>query len=195
MIFLPFVIALFVFMYHYERNGDPLAIGDAGQRILWGICFGASAALMSFPNMHWLAIGWLAVGALIEIFIPHAFAQNMGDRTITWQQMGTWTKYWPGLWLEPFLSKMGYTTQDFLGMLTVGLLRGITVFVPTLFLGLSIVGVLFATALATIWQPLSYWVGYRTPFTLWTNTANSSTWGELYIGIGWALALAGVLWL
>ena len=203
MIFLPFIIALFVFAYHYERNGDPLTIGNTLERLFWAVCFGLGAALLSSPHFHYYALGWLTVGALLEIYIPHGFAQNMGDRTQTWDAMPritvfgsvTLPKWWPAIWMAPFKDKLGFTTQDFLGMGTVGLIRGLIVFAPTLFLGCSLVGVLFATALATIWQPLSYWVGYRTPFTLWTNTANSSTWGEFYVPIGWALALAGLLWL
>ena len=202
MIFLPFIIVLFVFAYHYERNGNPWAIGDTLERLFWAVCFGLGAALLSFPHFHYYAIGWLAVGALFGIYIPHAFAQNMGDRTQTWDAMPSITifgsvtapKWWPAIWMAPFKDKLGFTMQDFLGMGSAGLIRGIIVFVPTLFLGCSLAGVLFATALTTIWQPLSYWLGYRTPFTLWTNAANSSTWGEFYVPIGWALALAGLLW-
>ena len=69
------------------------------------------------------------------------------------------------------------------------------VFGPTLFLGFSIAGVLSAMVLNTLWQPLSYYIGWYVPFTLFGNPARSANWGEFGIGIGWALALAGLVWL
>jgi hypothetical protein len=188
------VSSLFVLAYHYERNGNPYALGNTIERTLWATSFGLGAAVMPAPTFHWGVILWLIVGALIEISIPHAFAQNMGRWNASWESQGL-AKYWPGYFVSLIVPDTNRTLRDILGMGCTGLLRGVIVFVPTLFLHCSIVGVLSATVLTMMMQPLCYWVGWYTPVTLWSNAAKSSQWGEFYIGIGWAIALAMLLWL
>lgn len=177
------VQCLFVFMYHYERNGNPVSLGDTAERILWALSFSVGYGLI-----HW-DLGIMAlyfVGQLIAIYIPHAFAQQMGRRLITWPQMGPWTKYWPG-W--PFMWVKDETIQDFGGMAVVGLLRGLVVFIPPIFLGASLWGAVIAIIITEYWQPCAYYLGWKVPFTLWGNTARSAQWGEFFVPIGWAAAL------
>ena len=125
MIVLPFIIALFVFAYHYERNGNPEAIGNTLERVLLAITFGIGAAFLSFPDLRFHALIWLTIGSLLEIYIPHAFAQNMGNRTQTWDAMPRITvfgsvtipKWWPAIWMSSFKDKLGFSTQDFFCLL------------------------------------------------------------------------------
>ena len=133
------ITALFVFMYHYERNGNPWAIGDTFERLLWAFVFAMGWPILGFahgsPPIIWIAT-MVFVGQFIAILIPHAFAQNAGFRTITWAQQ-PWTKWWPG---AAFYYVKNYFVQDFFGMMCVGLLRGCIVFLPTIALGASWMG-------------------------------------------------------
>lgn len=183
------VTALFVFLYHYERNGNPWAIGDTFERLIWAFVFAMGCPILGFVHASPAILGiaaWLFVGQFIAILIPHAFAQQAGHRTTPWTQMGTWTKWWPG---APFVELTDYPLQDFLGMMCVGALRGAIVFLPTILLGAPVAGALLAALMTAWWQPMAYWVGYKVPWSIWTNTANSSTWGEFFVPIGWAVAL------
>ena len=189
-----FVTALLVFSYHYERNGNPWNLGDFGCRCLWVLSVVIGYTALHYDNIHPLAVIWMGASAFLQLMVPHAFAQNMGNRTQTWEQMPritlvgsiTLPKWWPGalfIWVKNF------AIQDFLGMASVGFWRGLVVFGPPMALGFSAVYCAAAIAITTIWQPVSYWVGYRIPYSIWTNAANSSTWGEFGIGIGWSIAL------
>ncbi len=189
------VVAFFTFMYHYERNGNPLAIGDTFERIGWALSFSLGYGILFQHAMNiWVAVSYF-VGSLLAIYVPHGFAQNAGHRAQTWKEMPdivvigsiTAPKWWPGflfLWVKNF------AVQDFLGMASVGLIRGALVFLPPIAIGASVWGAVIATIITMLWQPISYWAGYKVPFTVWTNTAYSSTWGEFFVPIGWAIALA-----
>ena len=199
------VVALYVFSYHYERNGNPINGGDFLSRIFWSIGFTLGYFLLGGWKLDLLLAVWMFLGGFLEILIPHGFAQNMGKRTQTWDEMPsiplftvfgkalTLPKWWPALWMAPFKNKLSFTWQDLLGMGTVGFMRGAIVFAPCVALGLGLLPVIAAILITAFWQPFAYWVGNRTPFNIWTNTANSSTWGEFYIGIGWALAVLVVV--
>lgn len=182
------ITALFVFIYHYERNGNPWAIGDTFERLIWAFVFAMGCPILSFVHGAPPILGIAAVffvAQFIAILIPHAFAQNAGHRTITWAQQ-PWTKWWPG---AAFYYVKNYFVQDYCGMMCTGLLRGAIVFLPTIFLGASPIGAVLATVITMFWQPTAYWLGYKVPWSIWTNTANSSTWGEFFVPIGWAIAL------
>jgi hypothetical protein len=182
------IVALFVFAYHYERNGNPWNFGDFVSRLAWSAAFGTGYVCLTFPQTNWFLGLWFIVGAFLEILIPHAFAQRMGHRTDSWTTLPV-SKWWPAYWFKPFLATTSALEQDFLGMSMVGFIRGFIVFFPPYLIGFTSNCVL-PICIVLLWQPVSYVVGYQTPWTLWTNTAKSSTWGEFYIGIGWALALA-----
>lgn len=183
------ITAFFVFMYHYERNGNPWPIGDTFERLLWALVFALGCPILGWvhgaPPIPSIAAMFF-VTQFIAMLIPHAFAQNAGFRVITWAQQ-PWTKWWPG---AAFYYVKNFFAQDFLGMMCVGALRGAIVFLPTIALGASPVGAIAAAVTTMLWQPCAYWLGYRTPWTMWTNTANSSRWGEFFVPIGWAVALA-----
>ena len=139
------------------------------------------------PDIDWLLAGLFAVLSFIAILIPHAFAQRMGKRTDSWETL-PWSKWWPVFWMKPVLRYLTNLDQDFIGMSVVGLLRGLIVFIPPYLLGWTHSSVV-SVMLTMLWQPMSYVVGWHTPWTLWTNPARSAQWGEFYIGIGWAIAL------
>lgn len=181
-------IPLLVFAYHYERNGDPANIGDFLSRTIWSFAVMVAYTMDALDDFNAYVAGWMIFGSFIAIVIPHAFAQRMGNRTDAWTDL-FWTKWWPAYWLKPLLNTLSPIDQDFIGMASVGLLRGAAVFLPTVFFGYSAFLAITAMLLTAAWQPWSYYVGYKIPWNLWTNAANSSQWGEFGIGIGWAIAL------
>jgi hypothetical protein len=202
------IIALFVFMYHYERNGNPWNSGDFIARILWGLTFGAGYGVLSFHSFHLGLYIWLCVAGFLELLIPHGFAMNMGRWAQPWSLMPaikvlTWKgkdimvpKCWPAIFLPQFdqagwdaLPMWKRTALDFGGMGLVGLYRGILGFVPAVLFGLSWHGAALGVLVTMLGQPISYFVGKYTPWTIWTNAAYSSQWGEFYVPIAWALAL------
>jgi hypothetical protein len=197
------VVALFVFMYHYERNGDPFNTGDFWARVLWGLSFALGVYALSWPVTNFWALGWYVVGQFIAMLIPHAFAMNAGKRTQAWidmprlQFIGTITlpKYWPAFWLKPFLPYLSNTQQDLIGMATVGLLRGLIVFMPPVALGAPLVPSLAGWLFTMAWQPLAYLAGRFTPMAWFLNTPYSAMWGEFYTPIGWAFSVGLAVWL
>lgn len=188
------VAALFVFAYHYERNGNPIAWGQLFSRVFWSAAFAVGYVALAVPDVSWLTAGWFFIGSFIAILVPHAWAQNMGS----WP---TPQKRWPGFFL-PTLTQMQWvdmgpalrTLYDFAGMFSVGLVRGLIVFAPLLFLGAGFISVLAAVFVTAISQPLSYLIGYQIPFNMWNNKPKSSEWGEFLVGLGWLAALSTYLW-
>lgn len=138
------VAALFVFAYHYERNGNPIAWGQLFSRVFWAASFAFGYIALATPDISWFSVGWLFIGSFIAILVPHAWVQNMGS----WP---TPQKRWPGFFL-PTLTQMQWvdmgpalrTLYDFAGMFSVGLVRGLIVFAPLLFLGAGFISVLAA---------------------------------------------------
>jgi hypothetical protein len=196
-----FTTIIFVFVYHYERNGNPLPVGDTLQRLAWAFSFAAGYLMFTIPHQSIFLFGWYVIGSFIAIVaIPHAFAQNMGNRSQTWAQMPpiplflglTVPKWWPGFpvaYISAPTEVQLFFRQDFFGMMCTGFLRGVIVFIPTLWFGGNFIGSIAATAITTVWQPFAYWLGFKIPFILWDNAANSSEWGEFLVPVGWALAL------
>ena len=187
---LALVVPFFIFMYHWERNGNPLNLGDFGSRCLWSASMVVGYIVLSLSAGNTALIyGVFLLGlGFAEILIPHGFAMNMGRRTGPYSVCtGAWYKYWPAL---PFLWIKNYTVQDVVGMASTGLLRGLAVFLPALFFGYSLLGVMAATILTSLWQAGAYYVGWYIPFSLPTTPARTATWGEFLVGAGWALALA-----
>lgn len=194
------VIALLVFSYHYERNGNPWNFGETVSRILWACALAASYALLTMPIIYWRAPAMIPF-AFLEILIPHAFAQRMGSRIDDWKTLQpislgtifghalTVPKWWPAYWMKGFMDKLTFIQQDIIGMASTGCLRGILVFLPLIPLGLSIYAALAAAILQGITQPVSYLIGRCTPFAAFGNPPKSVEWGEFYIGIGWAVSL------
>lgn len=197
------VTAAFVFAYHYERNGIPWKVGDLVSRLIWAITFGLGYILLSVQNIDFRLLGVYIAGAFVEILIPHAFAQNMGRFGRPWT-LGAgnvalpWSKYWPGSWLPHDYSLTEWQALsgtfkfwlDFLGMTSTAILRGIVVFFPAVYFGVSWTQALVAAGITALWQPLSYAIGWHVPLNWFGNTKDDATWGEFFVGIGWAIALA-----
>lgn len=186
---LPLVVALFVFAYHYERNGDPLSLGTVFSRFFWGLSFSIGYTALDIPNFSlWIALLFVVTG-YINLLIPHAWAQNMG-------RWATPQRRWPGFYL-PLLTNDAWTVlkpwkraaYDALGMLGVGFFRGLVVFVPPVAFGAHMGAALLAILLTAIGQPICYLIGNHVPLSIWGNVKNSATWGEFLIGISWALSL------
>ena len=197
-----FVTALFVWVYHYLRNGNnPFNVqyGDVAARLMWSGAFALGYLVLSGNTYHGYTTLWFIVAAYVQLLIPHAFCMNMGRWEVPWSAQ-PFIRYWPGAWLPQYsqtdwhnLEPSKRTRLDFLGMLSVGLLRGVIVFAPTLFLGHTGVSVLFATVLTTLLMPFSYLLGLFIPWQLLDNPPRSVAWGEFSVGIVWAVALAALV--
>lgn len=199
------VLALLVFAYHYERNGNPLPEGDFLERLFWALSFSIGFLAINAEQHNFYLSAVLFVTQFIAMLIPHAFAQNMGHRIQAWEQMPriklwgsiTIPKWWPAYWMKLFIDDLSYFEQDFLGMGTVGLLRGLLVFgIPfvlglyfPIFFGINYLIFVICVAISTIWQPIAYTLGPLVPFSIWTNQANTPAWGEFLIPFGWWFCL------
>lgn len=191
------VMCLFVFLYHYERNGNPVAIGDTFERIVWSIGFGIGFLVLNGFDNPALA-GVYSIGGMLEIYVPHAWVQNMG----AW---ATPQKKWPGFFLKDITTwtpnSPAAIRHDFLGMAGVGFFRGLIVFVPPLIMSIwlplhaTVIGSALGWALSTFGQPGAYLLGRYVPFALFTNPPRSAQWGEFLVGVVWGLALACAAWL
>ncbi len=204
-----FCITLLCFFYHYERNGNPLNLGQFASRTFWSLAFALAAFLYSM-NVSVFILCFFT--GFLEILIPHAFGQNMGTLGRPWtlnaqgQYLGLY-KWWPGCWL-PFpktqaefdaTSNWKRTMFDFLGLASTGLVRGLIVFgslCVTHFwmpfglqtFGLDIFHALIGIVGMMIALPVCYLVGRFTPWKIWNNEPGA-TWGEFYTGIAWAIIM------
>jgi hypothetical protein len=188
------VTALFVFAYHYERNGNPLSWGEAFSRLFWGASFALGYIAFSGTSTNYFVALQLGLMQYVAMLVPHAWVQNMGRWSVI-------QKKWPGFflpsdWPSPWVpGSFKATLHDFLGMAGVGFFRGLVVFgvmaLAAWWFGapVTLVGCLLAWVITTLWQPTSYLVGFYVPWTMWDNPAKSATWGEFGVGIGWAAAL------
>lgn len=186
-------LALFVFAYHYERNGDPWKVGDFLSRIFWGVAFAIGYIALMGTESTLLAASLYGLMATVEIFVPHAWVQNMGN----WP---TPQKRWPGFYLKAITTwtpnSEAATLHDFLGMMGVGFFRGFIVFAIPLIISLffpvlsvSVLGALSGWLTTTFGQPTAYLVGRYTPFKKWGNEPYTASWGEFFTGCAWAVAL------
>lgn len=185
------VLALYVFAYHYERNGNPWSFtGDTVPRLLWGTSVAVGYLFLSLPHTNFLAMPWLVVSAFSAVaFVPHGYCMNMG-------RWGTPQKKWPSFFLSaitdadwvamPMWKRTGY---DALSMASIGLIRGLMVFPVLCALGFSAWHVALAVLVQMLWHPFSYFAGFYVPFNIWNNTAKSPTWGEFFVGVGWFLSM------
>lgn len=192
---LPLVIALFVFAYHYERNGNPFSFGEFFSRAFWAGSF--SLGYVALAGVHTNIFLAALYGALsfVAIMVPTSYAQQMGRETAPWS-LSPFKKRWPAFWLPSITqaqwdaySDAKKTRRDFYAVMSSGLFRGAVTFLPAFFLGAPLFQSLIAVGAVTLWQPFSYLAGRFTPFTMWGNSPHSTEWGEFYIGIGWAIAL------
>lgn len=190
-----FVICACVFGYHYERNGNPANFGEFVSRTLWSLIFALSYTSLAAAGVNvYLAAALFVLQFAATAIVPHAWVQNMGN----W---GTVQRKWPGFFLPAnwpatwVPGSFDATLHDFLGMLSVGFIRGAVVF------GLPLLAsiwyhspITWAAWVAAWWctalgQPLAYLLGRHVNSSLWGNAPNSAEWGEFLVGVSWALSL------
>lgn len=201
------VTAMLVFMFHYERNGTPWSLpGTFISRVLWATSFSIGYAILGGMSYGFYVFISLFVSCFVMSFIPHGFAMNMGNRAVTWDNMPPIKvmtlfgkdifvpKWWPALWMKHFKDKLSFFWQDALGMLSVGLLSSLVLFVPLFFLGMPALNVLFATMTMLISYPLCYGIGQKVPLSIFGNTPHSAMWGEFLLSIAFACSLVVLLW-
>ena len=184
-------IAMLVFNYHYLRNGDPfITKSNFITRLLWALGCSAAVLLLELSNFTletWLASIMVFFTSFAAIHVPHANVQNMGRWGVP---QNKWPSFFFGNYTQEQWAAMTRQKKEFsdaLKMGMVGLVRGVIVFVPLLF-AYPVLNVAAAILITAVWQPLSYFVGWRTPWAVFKNQPYSAEWGEFYIGIGWALA-------
>lgn len=187
------VVSMLVFTYHYERNGDPWAWGQLASRLIWALSMSVAYTAVFFPSVSLVACVLMFGTGYAGLMVPHAFAQRAGRRTDLWTDLPN-SKWWPAFWMRPFLPSLSFASQDFIGMMSTGMLRGLIVFAPMVVLGYPLINALVGIFITAFWQPISYAVGYWIPFGLPHTTPNSSEWGEFLVGIGWAVALVFFAW-
>lgn len=189
------VLALFVFTYHYERNGNPVQVSGFISRLIWAGSFALGYLALTLTHTDPLLAFLYALFSLGAIYIPHAWVQNMGD----WPNP---QKRWPGFFL-PNLTQSQWDAMphpqrvrhDFLGMGGVGFFRGLAVFgaplIAAIFLPVQphIFGPLIGWGLTTVGQPMAYLIGKQIPFSFWSNAPKSTEWGEFLVGVSWFVAL------
>lgn len=181
-------IPLLIFGYHYLRNGWPVnklfSFGDFFARMMWCTTF-LGAYFLTTGGFSWLG-ALLFLLCYLEILVPHGIGMDMGrhpEFQNKWPtffikvEQSTW-ELWP-LWKRELV--------DVAQMFVIGLIRGLIVFAPLFFFNLPNLG--WAIATQALWQPASYYLGYRIPYQVLRNAANSSEWGEFLVGIGWAVSL------
>ncbi|MDE2097904.1 MAG: hypothetical protein KGL39_11695 [Patescibacteria group bacterium] len=187
--------AVYVFSYHYQRNGYPLKTDEFLSRAFWSLSYALGVLFISAPSVNlWFVVYSLTAG-FVAILVPHEAYMNMG-------RWPTPQRQWPAFFL-PLHTQAKWDTltpskklrNDIIGMGAVGLWRGLIAFAAGPLVGLSSIGVLSAMVLTTVWQPFAYWVGWKIPVGWFNNTPKSAMWGEFLIGVGWALAVALATWL
>jgi hypothetical protein len=194
-ILLPLVIALFVFAYHYERNGNPLSFGEFFSRAFWAGSFSLGYVALAGASTNIFLAALYGALTFAAILVPSSFAEQMGREAAPWS-LSPLSKRWPAFWMPSYTQAQWSTFTgakktriDFYGILSAGVLRGSVVFLPSIALGAPVFQSVIAAAAVALWQPFAYLAGRFTPFRMWDNSPYSTEWGEFYIGIGWALAL------
>lgn len=189
------VIALFIFTYHYERNGNPWGVGDTMCRIIWAASVVVGYLFLSIADINWAAAAWILPGSFMAILVPHGFCMNMGRWAVPWSVLPL-SKKWPGLWLPSYtqeeysaLPQSKKTRLDILGMLSVGAIRGVLVFSPLMCVRQSLVSVLGAALVVSLSQPAGYYLSWFMPVSGLNCHAHSAEWGEVFVAIGWAVSL------
>lgn len=189
-----FVVAFFIFSYHFLRNGYPWkAYGTTVARVIWALSFTIGYALLALPSPDVITGGLFAALQFLAMLIPHAAFQNMG----TWPTpQKSWTAFFlPTKTIAEWsaMSPFAKTRYDFWGMLSVGVTRAIIVFgVSTavlVFTGGETLLAVPAAIVAAVSQPVAYLVGKYVPFSIWNTPAKSSAWGEIGVAVSWAISL------
>lgn len=185
---LPIVMVLFVWYYHWVRNGLIFSLPSFVSRLLWAVTVVVGYFMLGGTSFVDASI--MLLGVLITNYIPHGFAMTVGQRVMDWRNMpripfiGSWTlpKAWPAIWLLPLMSGLNYTEQDLVGMTIVGLMRGILSFAFT--------GDFAACAIITAGHTLSYYAGNKFPLSVKGVDAKTAGWGEVFVAVLWAIAVA-----
>jgi hypothetical protein len=160
---------------------------------LWCSAFIIGHVVFAFSDCDAGEVIVLFVAQFVAILIPHGFAMRMGNRAEEWTNLDL-RRYWPGAWVLKVGIK-DHLLQDFLGMMSVGLLRGAAVYLPMLFFNYTEISLILAAVLAGFLQPLFYFIGSKIPVASLGNHKQSTEWGEFLIGLQWAICEAVLIWM
>lgn len=191
------IAAILLLMFAYRlRGGGYYAFGaDTPPRLIWMVCFEICFALLAPAEVSSAVVVLTGIAAFVSISaVPHAFAQAMGRGEIPEQSFRV---RWPAaIWIPacPIYRWRAWrpwqrTLYDFGQMACIALVRGCIVYAPFVFFTHDIAHTLIAIAAIALLQPLSYLIGYLIPFSLPSNVARSTEWGETFTGLSWAFSL------
>ena len=155
-------------------------------RILWSFSLALAALSRGASLYEGLALVPLAYASM---YIPHACYQNMG-------RWATPQKSWPAFFLPTYnqtewtsLSLFKKTLNDFIGMGTVGFLRGLLISAPFAVFGHLFSAIALLTII-TIGNPIAYLLGFYIPVTITSSLVKfSATYGELLTGMAYGVAI------
>lgn len=188
--------AVLAFLYRLRGGGYFTLNSDVYTRLIWGS--GMLVAYAFHTGVHLFPMLAIFMAAYLSMLVPHAYAQNMGK----WP---TPQKRWPSFFF-PSWTEAGWTAAplwqkaiyDAGQMACVALMRGVIVFGSVVFFDalngglIPAVGQMIAgTGVIMFLQPVAYLLGvYAIFFSIPGCTKLSNTWGELFTGAAWGLALA-----
>ena len=177
------------------RGGGFVSLDDFEYRSVWGVALSLSYLFLhpNTPDLIYAAL--LPLLSYVSLFIPHAYAQNMG-------RWPTSQNKWPSFFLPDFtqaewtaLPTPVRTFNDFIAMGAVAFFRGAIVFFPLLASDIyvykenSLHSVILAVVTLVIGQPLAYLLGWYVPLNFPSLKAKSTEWCEFLNGAVYGVAL------
>ena len=181
--------SLFTAIAFRLRGGGWITFGsNVPCRTIWGAALAISYALTAGSSVHLAYLSLVPLLGYGSMYIPHAYAQNMGrwlDPQKKWPSflvptvtLQTWTA-WPA-WKR--------TCYDTLNMACVGFWRGSLVFLP--FAYYSLTHAILAIVSMVVLQPVTYFLGWYVPVKVTTSLMPKTTeWCEFLNGAAWTLAM------
>lgn len=196
-----FLQALFTAFMYRVKGGGFIKLTDTIVRIAFASTVAGLFYLhnSSTPNALWAASLMIPFGWLAQC-IGHGAYQAMGHYPAPqWTYVAFWLPRYVQLQWST-MSQVKRTINDMLGMMMVGVWRGILTFIPPfLLLNWGSVTVywfclsLLPALLLAIWYPIAYLVGYYVPFTICDSLKQQKNWqgtewSEFLVGFGWYFA-------
>ena len=184
------IASIFTAFAYRLRGGGWFPLSDWEYRLIWGAVLTLAALFLGANYLYAIALIPLAYAFML---VPHAYCMNIGR----WPSP---QKKWPSFYLPtltdaqwaalPQWTRAGY---DVVSMASVGFIRGMIAFAPTVVF-YSVINALLAAVTIGVLQAAAYFVGWYVPFTVTSSlTKHSTEWGEFFTGASWALALAVLL--
>ena len=183
--------AILAFVYRLRGGGYVTLNHTLVVRAAWALALGVAFVDQTAFNL-WSTLYVLLAGFGM-MYVPHAYCQNMGQ----WPMP---QKGWPSFFF-PTWTQLGWSTApvwqraayDAGQMACIGLLRGLILFGPLVFIGdgISMTEALTASMTIAILQPVAYLLGrYVMLFSIIGCMKRSPEWGEFLNGAAWAIAMA-----